>query len=170
MGPTGKNGPRKSSTPSCLMTFRDARSKMPYKYLEKIAKADVAFEARGETVEELFQAAAEATMNIMVADLKTIAKRVSRTLVVKAENLEMLLFEILQELIYYKDAERLLLRLEKVEISCPGPDCSLRAEAAGEELNPERHDLIVDVKAVTLHRFRVSKDERGWQATVILDI
>ena len=143
---------------------------MPYQYLEEIAKADVAFEARGATVEELFLAATDATMNVMVADLKTIAKRVTRTLQVKAETLEMLLFELLQELIFYKDAERLLLRLEKIEISCPGPDCSLRAEAVGEELNPERHDLIVDVKAVTLHRYRVSKDERGWQATVILDI
>jgi SHS2 domain-containing protein len=98
---------------------------MPYKYLEEIAKADVAFEARGATVEELFLAAADATMNIMVSDLQTIAKRINRTLQVKAETLEMLLFELLQDLIYYKDAERLLLRLEKVEISCPGPDCSL---------------------------------------------
>jgi SHS2 domain-containing protein len=143
---------------------------MPYRYLEEIAKADVAFEAWGATVEELFLAAGDATMNIMVADLGTIAKRATRTLLVKAETLEMLLFELLQELIFYKDAERLLLRLEKVEISCPGADCSLRAEAAGEELNPEIHDLVVDVKAVTLHRFRVLKDERGWQATVILDI
>lgn len=143
---------------------------MPYRYLEEIAKADVAFEAWGTTVEELFREAAEATMNIMVADLKTIARKVTRTLQVKAESLEMLLFELLQELIFYKDAERLLLRLEKIGISCSGPECSLRAEAVGEELNPERHDLIVDVKAVTLHRFRVLKDERGWQATVILDI
>lgn len=148
----------------------ERKTERPYKYLEEIAKADAAFEARGETVEKLFVAAAEATMNIMVADLKTIQKKVNRVLKVQADNLEMLLFELLQELIYYKDAERLLLRLEKVEISCPGPECSLRAEVAGEELNPERHDLIVDVKAVTLHRYRVSKDERGWQATVILDI
>ncbi len=143
---------------------------MPYKYLEEIAKADAAFEARGETVEKLFVAAAEATMNIMVADLNTIQKKVYRVLKVQADNLEMLLFELLQELIYYKDAEGLLLRVEKVEVSCAGPECSLRAEAAGEGLNPERHDLIVDVKAVTLHRYWVLKDERGWQATVVLDI
>jgi SHS2 domain-containing protein len=29
---------------------------------------------------------------------------------------------------------------------------------------------VVDVKAVTLHRFRVEQTPSGWEATVILDI
>jgi SHS2 domain-containing protein len=41
---------------------------------------------------------------------------------------------------------------------------------AGEELDMNRHDLVVDVKAVTLHQFRVEKTDRGWEAFVILDI
>jgi SHS2 domain-containing protein len=84
--------------------------------LEEVAKADVAFEAWGSPGEEMFLAAADATMNIIVADLETIARRAARTLQVEGENMEMLLFEILQELTFYKDAERLLLRL----ISSPG--------------------------------------------------
>ena len=46
---------------------------MPYRYLEDIATADVAFEAWGDTLEEMFVAAADATMNVMVSDLDTIA-------------------------------------------------------------------------------------------------
>jgi SHS2 domain-containing protein len=58
----------------------------------------------------MFLAAADGTMNIMVADLETTARRAARTLQVEAENMEMLLFEILQDLTFYKDAERILLR------------------------------------------------------------
>ncbi len=41
---------------------------------------------------------------------------------------------------------------------------------SGEKIDSGKHDLVVDVKAVTLHRFRVEKTQRGWEAVVILDI
>ncbi|MFB3925099.1 MAG: archease [Syntrophales bacterium] len=47
---------------------------------------------------------------------------------------------------------------------------TLKAIAEGEVLDPERHSQRVDVKAVTLHRFRLDRTEHGWEATVILDI
>ena len=40
----------------------------------------------------------------------------------------------------------------------------------GEPIDPQRHRLRVDVKAVTLHRFSIEKTAQGWEATVILDI
>jgi SHS2 domain-containing protein len=143
---------------------------MPYKYLEEIAIADIAFEAWGSTPEELFKAAADATMNVMVADLSTIAEGEKRRIELEEENLDLLLFNFLQELIYYKDAQRLLLRVDNVHIEKTQKGFKLRAEACGEELNPEKHDLRVDVKAVTLHQFHVKKTSEGWWAQVILDI
>ena len=143
---------------------------MPYRYLEDLATADVAFEAWGGTVEEMFVAAAHATMNVMVRELSTVVPRVRKSLRVEEEELDLLLFQLLQELIFYKDAERLLLLVESVRIGKSRERYQAVAEAAGEELNPERHDLIVDVKAVTLHRFKVEETARGWEALVILDI
>jgi SHS2 domain-containing protein len=143
---------------------------MPYRYLPEIAIADVAFEAWGETLEELLRAAADATMNVMVGDLATIAGRVSRSIRIADQDLEMLLFQLLQELIFYKDAERLLLRIHSLELGRTEAGYEVEAEARGEELDPARHDLVVDVKAVTLHRFRVERTGRGWQASVVLDI
>ncbi|HWP46328.1 MAG TPA: archease [Candidatus Limnocylindrales bacterium] len=143
---------------------------MPYKYLEEIAIADIAFEAWGSTPEELFKAAADATMNVMVADLSTIADGEKRRIELEEENLDLLLFNFLQELIYYKDAQRLLLRIDNIHIEKTQKGFKLRAEAYGEELNPEKHDLRVDVKAVTLHQFQVKKTSEGWWAQVILDI
>ena len=143
---------------------------MPYRYLPDIAIADVAFEAWAETLEELFLAAADATMNVMVGYLGTIAERETRLVQAEETAVDMLLFQLLQELIYYKDAERLLLRIKSLEIRRLDGRYVLKAEACGEELDSARHDLVVDVKAVTLHRYRVEPTARGWEATVILDI
>jgi SHS2 domain-containing protein len=143
---------------------------MPYRYLPDIAIADVAFEAWADTLEGLFLAAADATMNVMVADLATIVEHETRTLAVADDEADMLLFQLLQELIFYKDAERLLLRVQKIEIRQDESGYALQAEARGEEIDPSRHDLVVDVKAVTLHRFHLTQTARGWEATVILDV
>jgi SHS2 domain-containing protein len=143
---------------------------MPYRYLDDIATADVAFEAWGDTLEGMFAAAADATMNVMVSDLNTITRAEHRTLQVSADEIDMLLFELLQELIFHKDAGPVLLRVPRVHIMEQGGQFLLTAEAYGEGLNPEKHDLIVDVKAVTLHRFNVVQSSEGWKALVILDI
>ena len=143
---------------------------MPFEYLDDVATSDVAFQAWGETVEEMFVAAADAVMNVMVGDLETIAPRQQCIINVTAEDHEMLLFELLQELIFYKDAEQLLLRVNGVSIGVAVQGLTLRAETAGEMLDPGRHDLGVDVKAVTMHRYKVEQNDRGWQAMVILDI
>jgi SHS2 domain-containing protein len=76
----------------------------------------------------------------------------------------------LQELIYYKDAERLMLRVKRVRIDEESRPFTLEGTAQGEVLDPERHHPRVDVKAVTLHQFRLEKTDPGWEAQVILDI
>jgi SHS2 domain-containing protein len=143
---------------------------MPYNFLDDIAIADIAFEAWGDTPEEMFVSAADAAMNVMVADLDTIERNESRAIELKSEELDMLLFEFLQEFIYYKDAEMLLLRVENVKIRIEDDFCFVSANAYGERIDPEKHDLIVDVKAVTLHKFKVEQTDRGWETLVILDI
>jgi SHS2 domain-containing protein len=143
---------------------------VPYHFLDDIATADIAFEAWGETAEEMFVAAAEATMNVMVSDLSTIADQEKRTLKVESDTMEMLLFELLQELIFFKDADLLLLRVPRVGIDRRDDHFTLSGEAYGEKIDPQKHDLVVDVKAVTLHRYRVEQTSRGWEAMVILDI
>lgn len=143
---------------------------MPYEYLEDIAISDVAFRAWGDSLDELFVSAADATMNVMVADLGSVKDRVRHPVEVNDPSEEMLLFNFLQELIFLKDAEQLLLRVPRVEISKQKGIYRLRGEAAGEKLDSLRHDLVVDVKAVTMHRFSLKKTSGGWEATVVLDI
>ena len=144
---------------------------MPYKFLPEIAIADVAFEASGKTLAALFRSSALATTNVMVKNLKAIKHKTKRKIEVEAENVELLLFNFLQEIIYYKDAELLLFSKYDVKINedKKSKKYALMCTAYGEKLNMKKHTLMVDVKAVTLHMFSVRKNKE-WKARVILDI
>ncbi len=143
---------------------------MPYQYLDDVATADIAFEAYGESKEEMFIAAADALMNVMVEDLGTITERLWREVAVEAETIEMLLFQFLQEFIFYKDAEQLLLRAARMRFKEHKGAWEVSARAYGETLDPGKHPLNVDVKAVTMHQFSVSENQGQWKARVVLDI
>ncbi|NLI80208.1 MAG: archease [Deltaproteobacteria bacterium] len=143
---------------------------MPYAYLDDVATADVAFLAWGETLEELFIAAADATMNAMVTDLESISPSLTQGIVLESEALDLLLFDLLQEIIFLKDAEGLLLRVSRIEFMRTENAFRLVATARGEEIDPGKHEFVVDVKAVTLYRYRLEETPRGWEATVILDV
>ena len=143
---------------------------MPYHYLEDIGTADIAFEATGRDLRELFTSAANATMNVMIENLDAIEPRETRRIELKNDEVDMLLFDFLQELIYFKDAERLLLRVCEIRMEEKEGAYSLKATTTGEPLDAGRHQQRADVKAVTLHDFRVEKAEGGWKARVLLDI
>ena len=143
---------------------------MPYHYLEEIGTADIAFEATGRDLPELFRDAADATTNVMIDNIEAIQPRVTRQIELWNKELDMLLFDLLQELIFFKDAKRLLLRISKVQIDKRDELYFVKATAAGEPLDAHRHDQRADVKAVTLHDFSVEQTEDGWKAKVLLDI
>ena len=143
---------------------------MPYHYLEEIGTADIAFEATGRDLPELFSDAADATTNVMIDNIEAIQRRQTRQIELSNDKLDMLLFDFLQELIFLKDAERLLLRIREVQIDQRDQMYLVKATAGGETLDPERHHQRADVKAVTLHNFVVEQAGGRWKARVLLDI
>jgi SHS2 domain-containing protein len=88
----------------------------------------------------------------------------------RAETLEMLLFDWLGELVFWKDASSLVLTVRSVRVRPAGGAFRLEAALAGEMLDPGRHEPVADVKAVTLHRLRVQRVAAGWEAEAVLDI
>lgn len=144
---------------------------MPYRFLDDIAIADVAFEAEGRTLSELFQSAALAMTNTMVKNLDAILPKQTKEIIVSAPNTETLLFNFLQELIYYKDTEQLLFSKFDIEITNTEEGGYVQtSKAFGEKLDVTRHESLTDVKAVTMHMFEVKPEAHGWRAKVILDI
>jgi SHS2 domain-containing protein len=143
---------------------------MPYHYLEEVGTADIAFEATGRDLPELFTAAADATINVMIDNLDAIEPRETREIELSSDKIDMLLFDFLQELIYFKDAKRLLLRVREAQIDYKNEEYFLKTKGAGEQLDEARHQQRADVKAVTLHGFSVEKRDDNWKARVLLDI
>jgi SHS2 domain-containing protein len=143
---------------------------MPYRFHDELSTADVAFEAWGETKEELFISSAAALLCTMAAAPEQVARQQELTIRMEHEELDMLLWSFLQELIFYKDARRLLLHADRVRIEEREGCLRLEAVVRGEQIDAGRHRLLVDVKAVTLHRFQVVFKDNLWKAVVVLDV
>lgn len=142
---------------------------MSYKFHDDVAIADVAFEATGKTLEELFESCARATTVTMVKDLKTVKKTEKKEIKLKHKELDRLLHNFLQEVIFYKDADMLLFSEYNLKID-QKDGYSLSCTCKGEKLDMKKHELLVDVKAVSWHMFRLEKTSKGWQAFIILDV
>ena len=143
---------------------------MPYRFHDEISTADVAFEAWGETREDLFISSAEALLSTMAAAPEQVVRQQEFTIRLEHEELDLLLWLFLQELIFYKDARRLLLHADGVRIEEREGLFRLEADLSGERIDAGRHRLLVDVKAVTLHRFQVAFTDNIWRAAVVLDV
>lgn len=143
---------------------------MPYRFLEDAFTADTGFVASGTTLEECFTAAADATLHVMLDNVAALQLREQRQVRVEDDALDLVLLRFLEELVYHKDAERMLLRPTSVQVMRRGQRWSVDAVLQGECIDPARHELSADVKAVTLHQLSVRQTDAGWEATVVLDI
>jgi SHS2 domain-containing protein len=143
---------------------------LAFRYLDDIALADVAFEAEAASPGELLAEAWSAALAVMVDSPGSLDREVERRVSLSESALDLLLFDFLGRLVYYKDAERLLLRAERVEVARSGSGWSVEALLAGERIDPGRRALGVDVKAVTMHRLSVTETAAGWRAVVVLDV
>lgn len=133
------------------------------RYEELDHTADVGIRAHGATLDELFAAAA-AGMFSLVADLRKVRAVGEVEVRVKADDLEALMVRWLSELLFLHETQRLLLKEFDVRID----GTSLAARARGETIDKKRHELKLNIKAVTYHRLRV--DRKAGLAEVIFDI
>ncbi len=140
---------------------------MPFRFLDKVAIADVAFEANSRTLDGLFESCANALTEVMV-DRRGVKPKLERKMALKAENSDNLLYDFLTEIIIIKDVDSILFR--RFDVSLDEAGRSLSALAKGETIDRKRHCLRNDVKAVTTHLFGIKRSAGGWSATVVLDI
>lgn len=137
-----------------------------FKFLD-ISTADVAFEAYGKTLDELFANSALAMFEVMV-DVSKVERKVEKKISVEGEDLESLMFNWLNELLYWYGAEGIVFSHFNVKIY--EENFKLEAKAFGEKVDPEKHNVKTEVKAATYHKLKVWREDRIWKARVILDI
>ena len=94
----------------------------------------------------------------------------------QAPELASLLFDWLSDIVYLKDAEGVVFREATAVVTegRPHGGWTLRGVLTGEPIDPGRHELRSDVKAVTKHLYEVRRDDDcdggRWTARVVLDI
>lgn len=128
--------------------------------------ADVGFRVRGNTMRELFGAAAVALMSVAV-DIESVTPRTKHMISASAEDPEALLVNWLSEVLYWLDGKRMVFR--RFVLLEAGPS-RVRAEAYGEQRDPAHHRGKIIVKGITYHQLKLWQDETGWLADVYLDI
>ena len=127
--------------------------------------ADIGIAAYGDDLEGAFANAACALFSI-IAELDGVGGDVSRDVEVDARDVEGLLVEWLNELIYIFDTENIIFKTFKIdEIG----ENNLRARCFGERVDLKRHRLKTGVKAATYHMVEVRKND-GVRVQVLLDV
>ncbi len=136
-----------------------------YEPLEHTAEAGII--ARGRTLAEAFENAAEGMYSLII-ELEDIREHQTREITLENGDAEALLVDWLLELIFLTETEGLVFRRFHVEELS---DTQLRAQAWGERFDPERHrSHNVMIKAVTQHLLEIKQQDGGYLVQVLFDV
>lgn len=139
---------------------------MVYKYLEHTA--DAKFEVVSQTYEELFIDSVFALENLVVST-KTVSPDVIKKVNIASYDMVSLLHDFLEEMIFLLEADRFLVS-EIANIEIDSENFTLHAKLKGEVIDPEKHELLSNVKAVTYNDMKVEKTDDGYKAVVVIDL
>jgi len=140
-----------------------------FRFLEKIALADIGFEAEGESVEEVFRGATQALIESM-ANPSTVSGEWEREVERTDVDPSALLFDWLSEVVYWKDAAGVVYREAPLTLTGEGDVWLLRARLIGAPVDQQTQELHADVKGVTKHLYELQQTGGRWKARVVLDV
>jgi SHS2 domain-containing protein len=142
--------------------------KKGFRFLEHTADAYV--EAFGSSLEEAFENAARASVDVMT-EVDKVEARNEESFVLEASDEYALLYSWLEELLLEFELKgRLYSRFEVSGIEEISEGFRLRARAWGENYDTERHPSKVGIKSVTYHRMEILKEPESVTVRFILDI
>jgi SHS2 domain-containing protein len=128
--------------------------------------ADLGLRIRAADLDTLFAEAGRALFSAIVEDLDAVHPREKVAIRLQGTDRDYLLFDWLNELLYHFDTKQMVFGKFEVQVGADG----VAASAWGEPLDPARHGLSHEVKAITYHGLKVEQSEDGWLAEVIIDI
>lgn len=141
-----------------------------FRFLDDIATADLAFDADGDSLPDLFQGATNALIEAL-ADPQTVRSTWQQTIEREDEDPAALLFDWLCDLVYWKDAAGVVFSNAQVTlIHRPDGFWSLNGLLSGEPVNGSTQALRADVKGVTKHLYRLYQEGERWIVRVVLDV
>ena len=141
---------------------------MSHRFFDHTADVGVAIDAA--SLDALFAEAAVA-LTETITHRQAVEGVLERRFELVASDLETLLVDWLNELVYVFEVDRQLFAEAAVRVAAAAGGRRLTAIARGEVWDPERHPVTVLVKAVTHHGLEVTGRPDGtWSARVLFDV
>ena len=139
-----------------------------FRFLEHTADAYI--EAYGDTLEEAFENAAFATIEIMT-DTKSVKPKIADSVEVEGHDEYSLLYNWIEELlIRFETTGNLYSGFKICSIEEIPHGLRLKAKIWGEPFDKKRHPGKVGVKAITYHRMEIVRKPERVTVKFILDI
>jgi len=136
-----------------------------FKFLEHTA--DAKMQAFGSTLEEAFKNAALGMFNVMV-DTSKIKQNIRHEIKIESENEESLLYDFLEQLLFYVDSKGFLLS-EVLDLKINKNDkYRLTADFIGDNYSDQ--DVHTYIKAVTYSEMFIKKEKGKYIIQVVFDI
>jgi len=128
--------------------------------------ADIGLRVRAGTLAELYANAARGLLSLL-SDPARVRRLEETRLTVEGRDRADLLVAWLHEILYRFDAEGRVFGAADVT---DATETRLTAVLRGEPMDRTRHELRLEIKAVTYHRARVERTADGWEAEVVFDV
>ena len=134
-----------------------------YEYFD--VTADIGFRAYGKDLNEAFENAGLAIFNI-ISDTDDIDATKEISFELTSEDEVSLLYDYLEELLFYHEVEFMLFSKFHVEID---DELHLKARIIGEAIDWDKHERKTEIKAITFHKMEVVKSD-GVKLQAIVDL
>jgi SHS2 domain-containing protein len=128
--------------------------------------ADAGIVVTADSRSQLFERAAVGMFTILTEPEK-LGQLIRREVEVEGEDLESLMLNWLSELNFLHITERELFGSFKIRHLA---ETVLNAEIGGELMDPAKHVVYTEIKAVTFHELEIHQVEGQWRAQVIFDL
>lgn len=133
--------------------------------------ADEKFVVTANSLEDGFSTSVSAFFEVLLGNSIRVDNKVTKEITLKAKKLRSLLYDFLNELVFYFDSEDLLLQIvnELVIKKDNKGHYSLNASLSGDFQYD--YPLRTEIKNVTYSEMDISESEEGvWSLTVVVDI
>ena len=133
--------------------------------------ADVQVRSWGSSLEEAFSQTAYSLMATITPNLKIITPKVEREINVEAEDKEALLFDFLSEFLYIFDVYELVFnQIYVYSIEKFNDNYKLRATLKGEKFDLNKHEIGIEVKAITYSFLNIEEKHESTIIDIVFDI
>ena len=128
--------------------------------------ADVGIKAFGKDLDELFESSAYGMFSVMLEHYGNFSAKSKISIEISADNLEDLLVDWLQELLYRFEVKSLVTSDFDVKIE----DTTLIGSAGCDPYSKKRYGYPSEIKAVTYHNLEIKMEKGLYFVEIIFDV